>query len=359
MASLASGFHDPADGLRLSPRMAQRALGQSSLHALLPMVCPKGQRPHIHECPTNFPKISEQFGTLFEKWLEVRNTYGPGVYLYLSTRRGMQLYAESQFTLLVTGLETFHRTKYGDVSPPRATAKVDRIVSQITAARDRTWAKTQLTGAILPRLEARIFEAINALLLGFDEGRLKRFARDCAKLRNDLAHYGGDRDRAMPYTDFVSLVMKKNNALRPLCHALVLTEIGLDPAEVRAWAGRKRPGFPEELVLRRGRSDRPCRPKRSIGKGEDCFAHRKGVREPAAMTGITLDDILQTANEPVSDLPLKTIIDAYFDGTKHMQDFSREVMIPQLKALLGPTVRRSRFGIPSSKCICSSAPRSR
>jgi hypothetical protein len=55
------------------------------------------------------------------------------------------------------------------------------------------------------------------------------------------------------------------------------------------------------------------------------------------MTGITLDDILQTQNEPVSDLSLKTIIDAYFDGTKHMHDFSREVMIPQLKALLGPT----------------------
>jgi hypothetical protein len=38
-------------------------------------------------------------------------------------------------------------------------------------------------------------------------------------------------------------------------------------------------------------------------------------------------------------LPLKTIIDAYFDGTKHMHDFGREVMIPQLKALLGPTAQ--------------------
>jgi len=55
------------------------------------------------------------------------------------------------------------------------------------------------------------------------------------------------------------------------------------------------------------------------------------------MNNITLDDIIQTANEPVSDLPLKTIIDAYFDGTKHMHDFGREVMVPQLKALLGPT----------------------
>jgi hypothetical protein len=57
------------------------------------------------------------------------------------------------------------------------------------------------------------------------------------------------------------------------------------------------------------------------------------------MTTITLDDILQTMDEPVSGLPLKTIIDAYFDGTKHMHDFGREVMIPQLKALLGPTAQ--------------------
>jgi hypothetical protein len=57
------------------------------------------------------------------------------------------------------------------------------------------------------------------------------------------------------------------------------------------------------------------------------------------MTTITLDDIIQTMDEPVSDLPLKTIIDAYFDGTKHMHDFGRDVMIPQLKALLGPTAQ--------------------
>jgi hypothetical protein len=60
---------------------------------------------------------------------------------------------------------------------------------------------------------------------------------------------------------------------------------------------------------------------------------------PHSMTSITLDDILQTQNEPVSDLPLKTIIDAYFDGAKHMHDFSHDVMIPQLKALLRVTAQ--------------------
>lgn len=57
------------------------------------------------------------------------------------------------------------------------------------------------------------------------------------------------------------------------------------------------------------------------------------------MTTITLDDIIQTMDEPVSDLPLKTIIDAYFDGAKLMHDFGRDVMISQLKALLGPTAQ--------------------
>jgi Family of unknown function (DUF5677) len=57
------------------------------------------------------------------------------------------------------------------------------------------------------------------------------------------------------------------------------------------------------------------------------------------MNSVTLDDILQTMNEPISDLPLKTIIDAYFDGTKHMQEFSHDVMIPQLKTLLKPSAQ--------------------
>ena len=199
--------------------------------------------PHLHECPTNFPKISESFGTLFEKWLDVRDIYGPGVYLYLGTRRGMQLYTENQFIMLISGLESFHHTKYGDVLSPSETAKVDRIVSQITAGKDQRWAKDRLARAILPRLENRIFEVMNSLELGFDEGRLKEFARDCAKLRNDLAHYGGNRSKTTGYSEFVTSVMKKNNALGPLCHALALMEIGLDPATVRTWTVDGPPAF--------------------------------------------------------------------------------------------------------------------
>lgn len=203
----------------------------------------KAERPRLHECPINFPKISERFGTLFEKWLGVRDTYGPGVYLYLSTRRGVQLYTETQFITLISGLESFHRTKDGDLPSRRATAKLEKIVSQIADEKDKTWVANRLAYTTLPNLENRIFEAVNALSLGFDEKRLRAFAGDCAKLRNDLAHYGGNRSKTTGYSDFVSSMMKKNNALAPLCHALALTEIGLDPATVRAWAVDGPPAF--------------------------------------------------------------------------------------------------------------------
>jgi hypothetical protein len=44
---------------------------------------------------------------------------------------------------------------------------------------------------------------------------------------------------------------------------------------------------------------------------------------------------MSAAIPPVSDLPYKTIVDASFDGTKGMHDFSTEVIIPICKGLIG------------------------
>ena len=203
----------------------------------------KAERPRLYACPTNFPKLRDNFGTLFESWLGVRDKYGPGVYNYLGTRRGLQLYTENQFIMLVSGLELFHRTKYGDPISRRASAKLDKIASQIADEKDKTWVRNRLAYTTLPNLENRIVEAVSALALGFDETRLRTFASDCAKLRNDLAHYGGSRSRTTGYSDFISSVIKMNNALGPLCHALALIEIGLDPTAVRAWAVDRPPDF--------------------------------------------------------------------------------------------------------------------
>jgi hypothetical protein len=196
----------------------------------------KAERPRFSECPMIFPKLRDDFRAIFGSWLCVRDKYGPGVYNYLSTRRGMQMYTENQFIMLISGVESFHHTKYGDPISPRASVKLDRIVDQIAGKKDKEWARKGLKSRIEPNLSDRIFGTFNALSLGFDEKRLRDFADDCARLRNDLAHYGGNRRKTVPYSDFLSSVQKKNNALRPLYHTFVLMEIGLDPADVRAWA---------------------------------------------------------------------------------------------------------------------------
>lgn len=54
------------------------------------------------------------------------------------------------------------------------------------------------------------------------------------------------------------------------------------------------------------------------------------------MTNVTIEEIL---NAPVDGLPSKTVVDAYFDGTKFMHEFSREVMLPLLKMLLVPSAQ--------------------
>lgn len=203
----------------------------------------KAEPPRLHECATNFPDLQESFGTLFGSWKTVRETYGPAVYLYLGTRRGMELYTENQFIMMISGLEAFHRTKYGDPKSRRASAKLDKIVGQISDDKEKQWVAERLAYTTMPNLEQRIFETLNALPLGFDKKRLRTFAEECAKLRNDLAHYGGHRSKTTAYTDFVSSLQKKINAISPLYHALILIEIGLDPNAVRTWATESLPAF--------------------------------------------------------------------------------------------------------------------
>jgi hypothetical protein len=201
----------------------------------------QAERPQGYDCPVIFPRIRDEFGALFEKWLTIRETYGPGIYHYLGTRRGMELYTESEFTLLVSGLEGFHRTKHGKGPLEKVVKKIDRIVNQIERKKDRDWAESQLSYSTFPNLEDRLVELVEGLALGFDKARVRSFAKACANIRNWLSH--GDSDPTMTYPEFSLSVHKKNNALRSLYHVLVLAEMGLDPAMVRAWATEKPPAF--------------------------------------------------------------------------------------------------------------------
>lgn len=182
-----------------------------------------------HECWTNFVQLREKFGGIVSTWRKRREELGPGIYLYLATRRSMPLYEEHRFVMLVWGLESLHRRRTGELDGPHPLQeKIERIINQIAKSDDRHWLKGQLKKLVVePSLEQRIFESFQGLPLDLDEEQLRKFAKECADKRNDISHYGGQRHDAN-YSDTVLDLHKKSEALSYLYHVLLLREIGID-----------------------------------------------------------------------------------------------------------------------------------
>lgn len=191
--------------------------------------------PKAHECVTNFVQLRERLGGIWANWKKKREEFGPGFYQYLGTRRGVRLYIENRFSNLVFGLEAFHRRKYPPAVTAKLDAKIERIVGQVGLAKDRKWLAGILERFKEPSLSARLYTTMREVPLGLDDARLKNFCDACGKLRNDLSHFGGRRDDAVPYNDFILDVESKNNVLAALYQALLLYEIGVDAKIIRAW----------------------------------------------------------------------------------------------------------------------------
>ena len=191
--------------------------------------------PRAHECLTNFLQIKDNFGALFSAWRAKRESFGPGFYLYLGTRRGRLLYPEHRFIMLIWGIEAFHRKKYGSKKSTSALRKMERILESIANNKDKKFAKSWLKHSLEPNLEHRIFESLKAIPLGFDEKRLREFAKGCAKDRNDISHFGEHQDGGRTYSEFIIALTRKSDALAYLYHVLILYEIGVNETILRWW----------------------------------------------------------------------------------------------------------------------------
>jgi ApeA N-terminal domain 1 len=192
--------------------------------------------PKAHECVTNFVQLRERFGDIWSDWKKKREAFGPGFYLYLGTRRGVRLYIENRFVNLVFGLEAFHRRKYPPSGETKLDAKIERIVAEVSRAKDKKWLADVLERAKdQPPLGQRIYATLREVPLGLDETRLKSFCEVCGKLRNDISHFGGQRHNETPYNDFILDLESKGHALAALYQALLLYEIGIDAKIIKAW----------------------------------------------------------------------------------------------------------------------------
>lgn len=189
--------------------------------------------PGAHECLINFPKIADKFGELFATLREKREEYGPGIYLYLGTRRGVRMFIEHRFVNLIWGLEAFDRRSRGETpAPPKLAAKIQRILDQVDLKKDRDWLDVKLKNAGEPNLSERLFGIFSTLPIAFDIPALRKFCTDCADRRNDISHFGGIRHKGQRYNDFMREIDQKSTALAALYHLLLLTVIGVDKARL-------------------------------------------------------------------------------------------------------------------------------
>ena len=191
--------------------------------------------PRYYESITNFIQLRDTFGTLFATWWTKRESFGPGFNLYIATRRGMLMYTEHRFIMLIWGLEAFHRKKHGAKRSTRTEKRIQQIIEKLTDPKDRRDLAKWLRYTPELNLEQRIFETLSEVPLDLDPDRLRRFAIGCARDRNDMSHFGEHRDGERTYNEFMLAMHKKSEALSYLFHVLILHEIGLDGAILRLW----------------------------------------------------------------------------------------------------------------------------
>lgn len=176
---------------------------------------------------------SIDIGALLSNLKVQKDILGPGLYLYLGIRRGTGLYLENQFSTAIFGLESLHRRAGVSPAEPKLEDKVKRILACVTNPKDHTWLEGRLRNAAEPNLAKRLSQTFSELDIGLDPKTLNKFSEECAKVRNEIAHFGGQRDGG--YDEFILRMHVLNRAVRPLYHAVLLSRIGLDMKYIYAY----------------------------------------------------------------------------------------------------------------------------
>lgn len=191
-----------------------------------------------YEIPIYFDRIKSSFGEIFSLWMKQSELLGSAFYSFLSTKRGVMLYIEDHFRALVGGLEAYHRKTVEN--PPiskKLQDKIDRILGQIELRKDKEWLSDHVIKRAHinePPLSDRLFSVITYVQPHLDKEKIRNFTHRCASIRNDLSHYAGQRD-SNNNTLFYQELVRINDALSYLYHALILTDIGVDKALIEKW----------------------------------------------------------------------------------------------------------------------------
>ncbi|MDT8907222.1 HEPN domain-containing protein [Pseudomonas prosekii] len=185
-----------------------------------------------------FPRVRALFGSMIDSWLLKRKSLGPGISLYLGTRRNIRLYAEHRFVNLVWGLEALaRRTDLSQPDESKLSEKIERITKAVGSLRDlnysdRNWLKNLIKRSSERPLSERLYETLKPVAIDIPESNLKLFCKTCADLRNDLSHHGGERTPG-DYEKFISGVFKNSDALSKLYLLVILNLLGVSATELK------------------------------------------------------------------------------------------------------------------------------
>lgn len=191
------------------------------------------QKVEILKSWTTLTRLTSSLGELLCNLAVQRDILGPGLYLYLGIRRSPALYLENKFSTAIFGLESLHRRVGTSEGASKLQQKIDRILGDVQRKKDRDWLSTRLKNAGEPSLEERLFLIFSEIKIGLEPNSLRAFCKECANLRNDIAHFGGQRDGG--YSEFAEKMYKLYEAVQPLYHAVLLNRIGLDPDRITAY----------------------------------------------------------------------------------------------------------------------------
>jgi hypothetical protein len=178
-------------------------------------------------------------GTMLTNLETQQEILGPGLFLYLGIQRASGLYLENRFSTAIFGLESLHRRVSTTPRQTKLQAKIDRIIKDVQLPKDKEWLSGRLRNAAEPSLEERLFQTFSELDIGLAPKSLRAFAKECADVRNQVAHFGGERHGgSATYEAFVLRMYVLNEAVRPLYHAVLLNRIGFDPDRIRGYFHR-------------------------------------------------------------------------------------------------------------------------
>lgn len=183
-----------------------------------------------HHCWTHICQIDSNIQDIISSWFERREILGAGIFLYLATRRGMDMYAEHRFMSLMWGLEAFHRALSPQADDAAVRNKIDRIIEAV-APKDRRWLRKRLSGPVEPGLDTRIYKLFESLPIGISSIELSRFAQECRTIRNNISHFGSIQ-RSEGESDYDRL-NKLSMAVSYLYHLRVLMEISVPKDHIR------------------------------------------------------------------------------------------------------------------------------